>query len=641
MHIASVRLQRFRSFFDSGEIELPRTGVVLLRGRDAVTGESSGTGKTALLLGIAHVFDIVPPGFPATALQQWGQDETFQVTVRLVLEDGKTVTLMRGKKTVIDYGDRQVVGAKSYPEELAKLVGYGPEILGALTYRVQRQPGFFLSATPSEKVEFLTRVLGLGAIEEAVKASQEQAKVLEGRLALAEAARAMHEQAVRSLHEEVLPPDVIIAPLEGAYSLAMHNAADADQAVGDTENTIERTRLQNRAQKRAELEAKEAAVSKAREFLSKLRADDNAKLKDLRAAEASHQQTLRQVTAALQRLEAQEGQLVSLRAEIAKLTAGQCPTCEREWDKAAKRREALAAKVASLEAESQGKAIYLQQRAELEAKLAEFSWSPNPKIEQIRQIELKLTEELRVLERSVEAPLELQKELARLRGHQKAADDALHKATMALEVAKAQIQGRRAAQDRRQKALDAASVALKSSEAAVATAKTEYNQERDFVAAMGRTGFLGLIFDEVLQEVADEANARLGRLANVNRVSLLFTSETDKGRRQIQTWVDIRGHRAKLESGPSGGMRTSLEQVTDLALMSVIQRRTGGRVPGWLCLDEVFVGQGAATKEAALEVLREFAQDRVVLVVDHSTEFAQNFAQTIDISFRDGVSSIA
>jgi len=167
----------------------------------------------------------------------------------------------------------------------------------------------------------------------------------------------------------------------------------------------------------------------------------------------------------------------------------------------------------------------------------------------------------------------------------------------------------------------------------------EVNLEKDFVSLMGREGFLGLIFEEILQEIAAEANSRLGFLANVNRTSLGFSTETDKGKKQIQTWVDIRGHRSKFEVGLSGGMKTSVQQVVDMAVMTVIGRRTGV-TPGWLCLDEVFDGQGRVTKEAALEVLQESAKERLILVIEHDKQLQEVFQKRIEVLFNNGVSSV-
>jgi DNA repair exonuclease SbcCD ATPase subunit len=639
MLLKSIRLRNFRSFVDS-TIDFPPNGLMLVRAQDVDSHESSGAGKTTVLLAIAYVFDILPTGFSAKSLQSWNTEEPLQVTLTLEHE-GKTIILSRGKKTSIDFGDRVVQGAKSYPEALQSLVGYGPEILRALTYRNQGASGFFLAQSPADKVEFLTGVLGLGAIETAIQTSHDKAKVLESETATKQALVDALKTRLRAATEEAIPPEVNLDSLELDAVQTQTARQTLTTAIANLEKQIADLKAQQRKSKQSDIDAKSAALEKARTFLGKLRAEDNAKLKEIRAAESIAQQNLQRVVSALQRLAQQSAETVRLQNELAKLAVGMCPTCEREWDQAAARRQELDEKIVSLQVEAQGEAVYRKQKQELEAKLSESDvWSPNPKIEQLRQIEIQLTEELRVLERTSETPAKLATQLEAMRAMLRDADSKYHAANTALQVAKTQASSRAASIKRRDTAIELASKELLAAENKLGALTTELNAERDFELAMGRSGFLGLIFEEVLREIAAEANSRMGKLANVNRVGLAFTTETEKGRRQIQTWVDIRGNRTKLEVGPSGGMQTSIHQVVDLAVMTVIGRRTGGKVPGWLCLDEIFEGQGGVTKEAALEVLQEFARDRLVLVIDHGTEMQQLFTKVIDIEFQNGVSSV-
>jgi DNA repair exonuclease SbcCD ATPase subunit len=58
-------------------------------------------------------------------------------------------------------------------------------------------------------------------------------------------------------------------------------------------------------------------------------------------------------------------------------------------------------------------------------------------------------------------------------------------------------------------------------------------------------------------------------------------------------------------------------------------------------LDESFNGQGNVTKEANMEVLREYAQEKLVVVIDHNSEFKEMFTQFIDVVYKDGRSEIA
>jgi DNA repair exonuclease SbcCD ATPase subunit len=186
---------------------------------------------------------------------------------------------------------------------------------------------------------------------------------------------------------------------------------------------------------------------------------------------------------------------------------------------------------------------------------------------------------------------------------------------------------------------------LNNAKGSVITLRTAYSSEADFAAMMGYQGFLGTIFGEALQDIETRVNERLSRLANVSHVTLHFKSEVTTGagkvNRTITPVASVNGHETHLDAGLSGGMYTSVEGVIDLAVMAVAQERTG-TLPGFLFLDESFEGQGNVTKEAALEILREYGNEKLVVVVDHSSEIKEVFTQFIDVEQNpDGTSVIA
>ena len=65
------------------------------------------------------------------------------------------------------------------------------------------------------------------------------------------------------------------------------------------------------------------------------------------------------------------------------------------------------------------------------------------------------------------------------------------------------------------------------------------------------------------------------------------------------------------------------------------------RVRKVLILDEPFEGLGGTSKEAALEMLRAYSEDKLILVVDHSSEIGASFSQVIEIVQEDGKSRIS
>jgi exonuclease SbcC len=167
--------------------------------------------------------------------------------------------------------------------------------------------------------------------------------------------------------------------------------------------------------------------------------------------------------------------------------------------------------------------------------------------------------------------------------------------------------------------------------------------ERAIHGSLGRQGYLGSIFDEILDEISEEVNDVISTIPNVNSVSIRFVSESEtksgKIKRSIAPMVTKDGIEAPLRT-LSGGQQSSLELAVDLAIGNVIRRRTG-RTPGWLVLDEAFDGMDLPTKETCMELLSRYASERLILIVDHTTEVKEGFDKSIRVTLANGLSKIA
>lgn len=197
------------------------------------------------------------------------------------------------------------------------------------------------------------------------------------------------------------------------------------------------------------------------------------------------------------------------------------------------------------------------------------------------------------------------------------------------------------------KAVLAVTEACQRADAKTAEAKeveVEVAAEKDFIKLVGREGFLGTIFDEVLAEISAETNQILARVANTSHVTLQFVSEseTKKGviNREIKPVVTVNGHVANMKAGLSGGMYTAVRLAVRLALGNVIGRRTGS-FPCWQCIDEQFDGLDSVSKEACFAILSEAAKENLILVVDHSSEFKELFTETIALEYQNGKTKFA
>lgn len=156
-------------------------------------------------------------------------------------------------------------------------------------------------------------------------------------------------------------------------------------------------------------------------------------------------------------------------------------------------------------------------------------------------------------------------------------------------------------------------------------------------------GFLGSIFEEILVEVADETNDILRTIPNVSHCSIEFRTEqvTQKGtaKKRITPVITVDGHEGTLKTSCSGGMESAIELAVDISVANVISRRTGAS-PQWVVLDEAFDGFDAVTKESCLEMLQKHSNDKLVVVVTHSNDFKEFFANSIEVEYKNGESRI-
>lgn len=172
-----LRLKNFRSFADEVEIPFNLKGMMLLRGKNWDTGGSSYSGKSSLPVAIQMAFGNCP--FSVKDQKTWGSDGPMVVGLDFETQEG-VWTIRRGDKTSLKTPDgTTITSASAVDAKLREVLGVDADILAALTYRRQKKPGVFLLKTDAEKKDFLSRVMGLEAIEAAIADSEERLKALE------------------------------------------------------------------------------------------------------------------------------------------------------------------------------------------------------------------------------------------------------------------------------------------------------------------------------------------------------------------------------------------------------------------------------------------------------------------------------
>lgn len=89
----------------------------------------------------------------------------------------------------------------------------------------------------------------------------------------------------------------------------------------------------------------------------------------------------------------------------------------------------------------------------------------------------------------------------------------------------------------------------------------------------------------------------------------------------------------------SGGELRALSICVDMALLSLLEKHFGVHTSP-IIFDESFDGLDDAGKEFALELIKDLAQDRQVIVIDHASEMRSAFDKVLRVEKRNGISTV-
>lgn len=356
-------VQSFRSYVEPQELVFEQTGLHLI-------SAPSGYGKTALMQAIAFALRY-PNEPPATEHQSWPWLTTSPMAVELsLLNDLTELEIRRGQKPLLRVGDAPAItSAKTIEAEFPLRLGIDPKVLKALTYRPQKQGGFFLSKTDSEKKAFLTEVLSLGRLEEEVAATTANVGRLEKDRALAEARLEQAKKSFPPKPEEPVAEELphsaeeverlaqYVATLTASLALQKQDLEKAKRAleaqaakageqyeatiselqnqmalIGGEKYAADATLLASIDKTRGRLSWLQNAAAKEREEHQRALGDKSRAVVDLRA-------TLADLRAAIAQKQRVEADLAKADSALASLQSHVCYTCHRPWQDEAATRE--------------------------------------------------------------------------------------------------------------------------------------------------------------------------------------------------------------------------------------------------------------------------------------------------------------
>jgi DNA repair exonuclease SbcCD ATPase subunit len=630
--LKSIYIAGFRKFTEPTTIEFPESGLLLLDG-------DSGAGKSTVMQAVAYALNVCP--FPATTLKSW-TGEALQVKLTLDV-DGKIVVIARGKTTSLTIDNDVKTGAKAVEEGLANIFKLTPDLLQALTYRPQDTFGLFLSKDDLEKKEFLGQILGLNSIEKALEESDSARKKLQADLSFAQGILTEREAALR----KILDQSAEVSPLpeqpehETRLKAATEVVSSLKKELDELNSVLKAAHDRFLQEASKEKEAKIGKLQTAKSLYSSLKEKNDTVKFELETKRESIRSQIMRVQQELTQIEAAKREILQLQKEIDTLKSNKCYVCyqpftaEAAIDQKQERLDSLTSQVSS-------ETVLRSRWTELAEALKSLVPFEDPRevklIKAISELEVQISQigknitDTRVL-KAQEARDAKARELALAQADRADAEILFREFVKAKEV-KEKLLARRALDQQ------AALESVDSTRAEIVAIESKLNAEKDFLHLLGKDGFLGVIFDEVLGEISDAATGFLGRLSNTAHVSVRFRTETAKGKKSISPVFQVGEFEATRSSGLSGGMGTSADLAVDLGVISVIERRLG-TAPGWLMLDETFNGMPPKTKEMALEILQEFAKDRLVIVIDHGSELRSMFHQVLTVTDENGRSAVS
>lgn len=678
VRIKSVFGENFRSFQDKFRVDFPEQGLCLVRGINQDSGDSSDSGKSNLVGAISFLLGEAP--FAGTEAGTWGAEKWYVGCDIVVGEKSYTIVYKNGLK--ITEGDaitsRKGKDAKKFINEL---FGMDEKVRAAVLARHQDQKeGIFLSLSDQERKEFLADVIELDKFEKINKDSAEKVKYLRGRvdslLAVVASTEKTYNLAKQTLDETPAVPEVDLSHLKRLIEEQKRVGKDLFRQIEAVENEIkeitqagndEAAKMRDAAHRKLmsiaeevdpEEEVRSDLIDKLKTSIQGLVREDQKLQTDL---ERQKNTLLTQIYTISSKLDSSIQKEVDRRGyEIAKMEEATCPTCSQKW---VENQKALKAKKDGLEEAL----VRLAEQEKLQEAIQDIqktidslpAWSPNPAINKSKA-------DLSILERSHKENEQvfrdrIESEKKTVRARQTALEEAIRQKyaeklldrnqlsrSLKEQLAFSQAVIQKCLQDaqlseniaflreERNRNLDVATEELDAAILKCTEAKAELAKEEDFALVTGRNGFLGVIFDEVLAEVAQETNNILGAVANTRHLTFEFT--TDDNRRIIEQ-IRNRGEARSFKSGASGGMLSVVKLAVDLAFGAVAARRRG-IYPGWLVLDESFDGLGRVAKETVMDMLLTQSNNRLIMVIDHATEFQSMFSQVIDVKSKNGISKI-
>ena len=151
--------------------------------------------------------------------------------------------------------------------------------------------------------------------------------------------------------------------------------------------------------------------------------------------------------------------------------------------------------------------------------------------------------------------------------------------------------------------------------------------------------FLRLITDETIGSINQFSNDMLHLIPNGSSFNIMLDITKLSKNNKIKKEINLKLYKNGKEiRRVSGGENCSINMAVDLAISKIISMR-GNKVFNWIIFDESFDGMSTKNKNFALQIMQGLSKDKLIILVEHTTEIAEGFDQVIFVK-NDGQGSL-
>lgn len=688
IRLLSLEIEGIGRFLEKQSIDFTSSAkIIQVDGKNSNTGGSSGSGKSTIFNSIEYLFGI--NDIPANSLYSRLPEVTKNPRVSGIFDiDGIVTTITRSKKDglVISYDGDVIQGNNKIAEEkLDALLGISRKLFKKMIHKKQKEGGFFLNLTPKETYDFLLECLNLRHWNDRIDQIDQQISSGEVSLRSLEDNKASLINQISSfniiLQNKIKPTvdfdesliDVLKTKRSGllllkeeseiSYKRSLAEIVEPQQASVEEDENI--TRL-------------ESGILNLKKKLSDINSNKSKIIREITDSAHSKQKEITALKNILKDIEFTKLKLPEISAKIKELNRvkehlklSTCPTCNQGWmsdDKNAKLVETeaditkLITNALSFKKDIDREESVKQSLAKLEKELESIKLSVafdtldseiqfiNDKIlseqQLVSNIKTNRMSEYLESKKEYDAKVNALKDL-----HLQQERGILNEiSAVSMEISNKELE------------LSKYKEALATYEKEIVSI-TNMLQEKNTSLNVISDNILNLlkhidtlketkrliktynlhVFEDSLTYIGNRASEILSNIPNMSSAFIYFEgfkqNKSGSIKEEVNAILSVDGEQEVSIKTLSGGERTAIDLAVDLAVVDLIELRSG-KGANFLVLDEPFDGLDSVCKERCLEMLKSIDTNKKILIVDHGSELKEMIEDTITVTRKGDISFI-